>query len=605
MSGPTIEILPEEETPTTIPAAPTSANSAVSATLSAKARGNKFVSVGNFPAAARAYTDALISLPRESYLAPTRLALLTNRALCYLTTKRWDLCRNDCDAALAIDSCNIKAWYRRARALHKLGELKKAIQDLKQLLAIDTKNGPAKKFARALIKEYNSNKKATASSSATANDRSAAATSASSSASSSSASTSSTSKSKPKSTKSKTKTTGLGLYDDKLDTNVSEHARLLERIRVAANRSPGAPLPTGGAAPGSIEKTFAALLTPEGFRQRIFPGLNIPEGFEAPQTLKEMLNDARYNDALEAMMPDVVAKANSVITNVKKKAAATGEVMDSATEEQLRPQILLEAFARTVTKIIGQTSASFMTQALRSVAPTASSDKEQADYDQLDDILVSACSRGDSAVQDDFMGGVEWTTTILDDLVRMERSGRLQPADPDDTTKSGKNISDAHMFAMVGNEECKDSYPALAELLENLEALPYEFNKKGFTSASGQINTLTEPGKSNCAVSKIKSSVGRRECVDGLTRGVHNGREVSCMYVVDGGGMTMRIRRSNTDHDSGNNNEITTTHLLNQDRLVVYHGQNSSNEILAAGAVDSVGEDQCGWFVTMYCQSKA
>ena len=84
--------------------------------------------------------------------------------------------------------------------------------------------------------------------------------------------------------------------------------------------------------------------------------------------------------------------------------------------------------ARTITKIIGQTSAKFMTQALRSVAPVASSDNEKADYDQLDDSVVSTCSQGGSAVQDSFMGGEEWTSTILEDLIRMERSGRLQPA---------------------------------------------------------------------------------------------------------------------------------------------------------------------------------
>jgi hypothetical protein len=91
--------------------------------------------------------------------------------------------------------------------------------------------------------------------------------------------------------------------------------------------------------------------------------------------------------------------------------------------------------ARTITKIIGQTSAKFMTQALRSVAPVASSDNEKADYDQLDDSVVSTCSQGGSAVQDSFMGGEEWTSTILEDLIRMERSGRLQPA--------GEYLSDA------------------------------------------------------------------------------------------------------------------------------------------------------------------
>ena len=264
MSSPEIEILPDDDTPSTppVPPPPTSVNSAVSATLSAKARGNKLVSIGNFKAAAESYSDALISLPNETYLAPTRLALLTNRALCYLSTKQYKLCCQDCDSALTIDASNVKAWFRRARALYKLGELKKAIQDLKQLLAIDTKNKAAKKLARTLIAEYNK-KKATSSGNATSSNKNRTFNTF-----------------KTNTTTNSIKQTGLGLYDDKLDSDVSEHARLLERIRVAANREPGAPVPlsSGAAAPGSIEKTFAALLKPEGFRQRIFPGLTIPEG---------------------------------------------------------------------------------------------------------------------------------------------------------------------------------------------------------------------------------------------------------------------------------------------------------------------------------------
>ena len=61
-SGPDIEILPEEPTlqPSTL-----SANTAISAVLAHKARGNKLVSLGNFQSATVCYTDALISLPSE------------------------------------------------------------------------------------------------------------------------------------------------------------------------------------------------------------------------------------------------------------------------------------------------------------------------------------------------------------------------------------------------------------------------------------------------------------------------------------------------------------------------------------------------------------
>jgi hypothetical protein len=355
------------------------------------------------------------------------------------------------------------------------------------------------------------------------------------------------------------------------------------------------------------------------------------------------------------MMPDVVAKADSVIHNVKKKAALNGDIMDKATEEQLRPQILLEAFARTVTKIISQTSAAFVTQALRSSAPTASPDNEQADYNQLDESVVRACIGGNMhhnplphttttttttttpttttttttptttppaltaappitaappsccGVQKDFMGGQEWSQTIEDDLVRLERSGRLQPADPDDINPTnGQDKSLDHLFAMVGSQECKEKYPALFELLENLEALPFELNKKGFLSTTGQPNALTEPGPMCCAISKIQSNVGRRECIDGLTRGIQNGREVSCVYVVNGGGMALLVRGTGNNVAQGIDGLATDTtvlHALETDVLYAYHSLKTSNEIVQVQATEEVS--QCGWFVTMYCHSKA
>ena len=43
-------------------------------------------------------------------------------------------------------------------------------------------------------------------------------------------------------------------------------------------------------------------------------------------------------------------------------------------------------------------------------------------YDQLDDSVVSQISKDGTgiAVQDEFMGGEEWTSTIEEDLIRME-----------------------------------------------------------------------------------------------------------------------------------------------------------------------------------------
>jgi hypothetical protein len=65
------------------------------------------------------------------------------------------------------------------------------------------------------------------------------------------------------------------------------------------------------------------------------------------------------------------------------------------------------------------------------------------------------------------------------------------------------------MFALVGSKECQEIYPALSALLENLESLPYEMNKKKYVAANKKSNVLTQPGTNSCAVSRIRSS----ECV--------------------------------------------------------------------------------------------
>ena len=92
-----------------------------------------------------------------------------------------------------------------------------------------------------------------------------------------------------------------------------------------------------------------------------------------------------------------------------------------------------------------------------------------------------------------------------------QRTGRLQPEDPDDPTvenvssSKGTSKNFAHMFALVGSKECHETYPALSELLENLESLPYEMNKKKYIARNNKTNILTQSGTHSCAVSRIRS----------------------------------------------------------------------------------------------------
>ena len=591
--GPTFEILAEESATTTknpdnFAASPTSKNAAVAAALSAKARGATLVASQSWGAAVAAYTDALISLPVERYLATTRGVLLTNRALCYQRLGHWQLCKDDCDDALKHDAQSAKAWFRRAQAHRKLNANDLALFDIKQMLKLEPKSREGKKLARAIVADHKSlrrkkkmmiekkKKKKTESSAL------------------------------PRLPASKNKSPGLGnLYKDKLGADVSTHARLLERIRVAANTYSSRKDPSFSSSSsnvGAIERTFAALLQPEGFRARVYPGLKLPDGFDAPQSLQDLLNDARFDGALTKMMPDVVAQANTVINNVKQKAAKNGEFMDSATESALRPQILLEAFARQITKVIGQTSARFMAQTVQSLAPRASDSDERANWDQLDDCLFDGLNDPGRffGVQDGFMGK-EWIDAILEDVQRMASSGRLQVGDPDFAAreavrdKASPVESRAHFFALIGQLECKEVYPALAELLEQLEALPFELNKKRALRRTRELGEEEEevvffapPGEISCAVSHIPSGARRRACMDGRSRGEPNGREVSFMYVISSSitsTLSLRHRSSGTDSEEKNSDHkedvVASDIAMFADRLISYRSLLVSNEITA------------------------
>ena len=61
-------------------------------------------------------------------------------------------------------------------------------------------------------------------------------------------------------------------------------------------------------------------------------------------------------EELTQLMPRVKAKAHSVLDNVKRKGAAAGDVMDAATEVFLWPQVLREAFAHEVVKMVKRVS---------------------------------------------------------------------------------------------------------------------------------------------------------------------------------------------------------------------------------------------------------
>jgi tetratricopeptide (TPR) repeat protein len=86
-------------------------------------KGNDFYKNKNYQSAIASYTKAI-------ELDEKNAALLTNRAAAALMLLQYKEALHDCDAALALEKDNSKAYFRKATALKGLGKLNEAIAAL-------------------------------------------------------------------------------------------------------------------------------------------------------------------------------------------------------------------------------------------------------------------------------------------------------------------------------------------------------------------------------------------------------------------------------------------------------------------------------------------
>ncbi|CAH8566737.1 unnamed protein product [Heterobilharzia americana] len=106
--------------------------------LSKEARelGNVRFKEGRLDEAIEQYTMAI-------RLAPEDPIPYTNRAFAYIKTERFASAETDCTAALKLDKTSVKALFRRALARKGLGQISGAIEDLEELLKINSDNKSA------------------------------------------------------------------------------------------------------------------------------------------------------------------------------------------------------------------------------------------------------------------------------------------------------------------------------------------------------------------------------------------------------------------------------------------------------------------------------
>ncbi|CAM9852462.1 unnamed protein product, partial [Ectocarpus sp. 6 AP-2014] len=145
-----------------------------------------------------------------------------------------------------------------------------------------------------------------------------------------------------------------GLYDDKEapDNNTQDQASAAQTneagslkalfsslrdsiVAASSNGSLG-----NGPARHDLDGVFSKLIEPEQFRRIALSRLPEDERRQAPSSFQELLRTPLYASALEKALPRVVSTAASVLEGVKRRGREQGDIMDSPTEEALKPQAI-------------------------------------------------------------------------------------------------------------------------------------------------------------------------------------------------------------------------------------------------------------------------
>ncbi|KAL3666307.1 hypothetical protein V7S43_008559 [Phytophthora oleae] len=330
---------------------------------------------------------------------------------------------------------------------------------------------------------------------------------------------------------------------------------------------------------------FAKLLQEDEFQRLIYPGIPKEQLVHAPKNLQTLLEDPWYEQELLALMPKVQAKAASVLSNVKKRGAEQGDVMDSATERMLIPQVLQEAFGREVLAMVHRVNYQKHVKLANDSRLVADPNSDFATWDQLEDEFLDELLLGTSdvrgvAVMDEFMGE-EWTQLLLNDVFRMAKNGLLMSTVP---TIDAKHVLDRQNtgtqtatlpganLRFVEHQDCIAEYPALAELIEKLHALPYEINRKRPEKAKlcAQFMHCT-------AVQQLPAGHTQPLRLDCGSSDKDNGFKLTCVYFFNGVGTRTSLKlRTSLDEDAS-----VRQVSPEPDRLVVFRSQSVLNEITA------------------------
>lgn len=381
---------------------------------------------------------------------------------------------------------------------------------------------------------------------------------------------------------------GRGIYtdkhdgdagDDKPDNQVENRSgwrSMLRRLKEGCN-----PRGVNGRGENVVldDGVFSKLLNEREFQRLVYPGIPPEQLRHAPRNLQALLEDPWYEHELVALMPRVQAKAESVLTNVKKRGAEQGEVMDAATERVLLPQVLQEAFGREVLAMVHRVNYKKHVMLANDERTLANPNADMATWDQLDDEFLDALlstDGGEVAVLDEFMGD-EWAPLLLNDVRRMVKKKPLLPAVTSaDVQLNGAAKAITGRLRFIEPSECATEFPALAELVEKLHALPFEMNRK--RPARARLCAQFAHCTALHALAPGEHQPLRLDCGTGEK---DNGFKLTCVYCFNGESIAEEeadqaafVLRAGLDADA-----LVKRVSPRADRLIAFQSRHVLNEI--------------------------
>lgn len=227
-----------------------------------------------------------------------------------------------------------------------------------------------------------------------------------------------------------------------------------------------------------LHGTFKQLCNTDQMKSLLYPGFSGEAIRQLPQNLVEILEWKELELDEEA----IAKNGADVLKNIKLKGAKQGDFMDAETEEVLLPQIACEALAKGLVTAVQRQSRKISSMLAKTTKQIASISDDRASRDQLDIEVIGALMSKRFAVQHEYLGE-EWLNILQNDIVRFLTKEQLTYVDEAGSAvvpsvEEGIELQSRfqRMCWLENDESIQERYPAIAELLDQLHALPFELN---------------------------------------------------------------------------------------------------------------------------------